>query len=195
MNVAPSAPSTTRWSNEPERFSIRRMAIWPLWTTGRSIALLMPRIADLGMVDDRRRRQAAHAAQAGDGERRAGQLVARDRMVAGGLGDPPHLAGRLPQVHRLGVPHDRHAQAAIGLRGDAQVDRFEPRDHFALVVVVGVELREAGQRLGHRQHDERQVGQLRLAVGAVAVEMLAERFELGDVDFFDVREVRNLRSC
>ena len=98
--------------------------------------------ADFGMVDDRRRRQAAHAAQARDGERRAGQLIARDRMVAGRLGDPPHLAGRLPQVHRLGMPHDRHAQAAVGLRGDAHVHRFEPRDHFALHVVMRIELRK-----------------------------------------------------
>ena len=37
MKIAPSAPSTTRWSNEPERFTIRRTAIWPWWTTGRSI--------------------------------------------------------------------------------------------------------------------------------------------------------------
>ena len=81
-------------------------------------------MADLGVVDDRRRRQAAHAAEARDGERRAGQLVARDRMVAGRFGDPPHLAGGLPQVHRLGMPHDRHAQPAIGLRGHAQVHRL-----------------------------------------------------------------------
>ena len=169
------------------------MAIWPLWTTGRSIALLMPRIATSGWL------MIGVAARPPIGPRlvtvnvEPASSFARDRLVAGGLGDAAHLAGRLPEVHRLGMAHDRHAQAAIGLRGDAQVDRFVARDHFALVFVMGVELREAAERPRHRQHDERQVGELGLAVGAMAVEMLAERFELGDVDFFDVREVGNLR--
>ena len=37
------------------------------------------------------------------------------------------------------------------------------------------------------------ISQLRLAVRAVAVEVLAERFEFRNVDLFDVREVWNLR--
>ncbi len=172
---------------------MRRMAIWPWCTTGRSAALLMPRMPTSGwlMIGVAARPPMRPRLVIVNVE--SDQLVARDRMVAGRLGDAAHLAGRLPQVHRLGMPHDRHAQAAIGLRRHAQVHGLEPRDHFALDVVMRVELRKPAQRPRHRQHDERQIRELRLAVGATAVEVFAQRFELGDVDFFDVREVGNLR--
>ena len=145
MNVAPSAPSTTRWSNDAERCRIRRIAIWPLPHDRPLNRLVDAENADFGMIDDRRGRDAAVAAEARDGERRIGKFVAGNRVVAGRLGDSPHFAGRLPQVHRFGMPHDRHAQAAVGLSRDAKVYGFVPRDHFALHVVVGVELRKAAQ--------------------------------------------------
>ncbi|MNC63736.1 hypothetical protein D3C75_1138840 [compost metagenome] len=43
-------PSTTRWSNELDRFIILRITIWPSITIGRSTIRLTPTIATSGVL-------------------------------------------------------------------------------------------------------------------------------------------------
>ena len=50
----------------------------------------------LGVIDDWRRGEAAHRAEARHGERGSREVVSRDRLIASGFGDPTHFAGRLP---------------------------------------------------------------------------------------------------
>jgi hypothetical protein len=57
--------------------------------------------------------------------------------------------GAVPQVQRLRLPQHRHHQAAVGLRGHAQVHRVKQRQHAGLVVEAAVDLR----KVGHRAHD------------------------------------------
>ena len=79
---------------------------------------------DLGMVDHRRRDDAAERAEAGDRDRRAAQLVARGRAGARRFGQARDLGRARPQVARFGMAHHRHHQAA---RRSASRCRGAPR--------------------------------------------------------------------
>jgi hypothetical protein len=50
MNCAASMPSTTRWSNEDDRFIILRATTWPLRSIGRSTMRLTPTMATSGWL-------------------------------------------------------------------------------------------------------------------------------------------------
>ncbi len=89
----------------------------------------------------------------------------------------------------------RHHQAAVGLRGDAQMHGAVARDEIGRVVVARIHL----WKFAHRQHDgahqQRQQCQLAARRGVLGVELLAQRFALGHVDFLDIGEVRNMLLC
>ena len=85
----------------------------------------------------------------------------------------------------------RHHQAGQGLRGDAQVHGAVARHRASLVVVAGVHLREVAHRQHHRACHERQQGQLAALGRVFAVQLRAQGFELGHVDFLDVGEMRD----
>ena len=59
-----------------------------------------------------------------------------------------------------------------------------------LFVVVCIALGMLRHDLSEGEHDERQVGQLRLAVVLAGIQHLTKLFELGHIDFFEKREVR-----
>ena len=106
-------------------------------------------------------------------------------------GQAQHFGGTFPDVARLGVLDDRHHESGLGLRCDAQMHRAIAGDDAGVVVEVRVDLRIVGDCEHHRAHDERQQGELRLIFAARFVQEGAQLFEFGDIDFFDVREVRN----
>ena len=60
-----------------------------------------------------------------------------------------------------------------------------------VVVVVRVDLREVGDRLDDREHEERQHGQFRPLLGRAGVERGAQLLERGHVDFLDVGKMRD----
>ena len=89
------------------------------------------------------------------------------------------------------MPDDWNLEAVLRLRGDAEVNGFVLQQKVAIAVMRDVALRELPQRPDERETEERQQCQ---PIGSVffLVEMPAQRLQLGDVDFLDVREVRNL---
>ena len=89
------------------------------------------------------------------------------------------------------MAHDRHHQAVRRLRRDADMDAAVAVDGLGLVVVVRVDLREVGDRLDQRLHQERQQGQLRAVAACPGVERRAQLLERGDVDLLDIGEVRD----
>ncbi|MBC7209429.1 MAG: filamentous hemagglutinin family protein, partial [Pseudomonas sp.] len=131
----------------------------------------------------------AQGAEAGQGDGRAGQLLAAGLVVARGVGDTGNLAGVAPQVAGLGVAQYRHHQAVVALGGDADMHRAVAGDDLGLVVVGGIDLREVAQGDDHGAHQERQQGQLAAAVAMLGVELLAQGLEGSDVDLFDIAEV------
>ena len=62
-------------------------------TTGRLTTAPVPRMRDLRLVDDRGVEQRAAAAGVGQRERAAAELVGRDLVGAGALGEVGDLAG------------------------------------------------------------------------------------------------------
>ena len=143
------------------------------------------------MVDHRRRDDAAQRAQAGDGDGRTAEFLARCLGRARRVGQARDLRSGGPQVARLGVAQYRHHQAAVGLRRDADVHRAIAGDDAGIVVEARVDLR----KFAHRQHDRaRQQRQQREAAALgtpLRVQPRAQRLQLGDVDLFDVGEVRD----
>src|SRR5213082_2231141 len=143
-------------------------------------------------VDDRRAGDAAQLAETGDGDGRTGQLFALRLVGARSLAHPAHLGRQIPQRERLGVVHHRHLEAVGSLRGDTQVHGPVPHDHAPLGVVVRIALWKILQHAHQRQRQERQIAQRRRTRRQRAVQMAAQGFELGDVEFLHVGEVRNV---
>src|ERR1700738_3887377 len=90
---AASAPSMTRWSYDSDSGSNNRGTTWPSRTTGCSRPRARPRVATPRIVDDRGKGRAADAAEVGDGERAAAQLLQRDLLLPRPLGDFGQLLG------------------------------------------------------------------------------------------------------
>src|SRR5437870_3879445 len=110
---------------------------------------------DLGVVDDRRRQQAAELARARDGERRASELLGLELAGARGFHKPRELVRQLINRARVAVADDRHHQALVGLHGDAEVVTVEVDDFGAFE--ARIQLGHFLERLGHgleRQRDE-----------------------------------------
>ena len=107
------------------------------------------------------------------------------------LGQARHFSGTFPDVARLGVSDYWHHESGLGLRCDAQMHCAVAGDDVGVVVEVRVDLRIVGDREHHRAHDERQQRELRLIFAASFVQEGAQLFKFGDIDFLDVREVRN----
>ena len=66
------------------------------------------------------------------------------------------------------------------------------QQHAALGVVVRVALREFVEHAHDRRREERQVGERGAPFVALSIQVRAQRLEFGDVDFFDVGEVRDV---
>ncbi len=142
-------------------------------------------------VDDRRRRHPAQRAEAGEGDGRAGQVLALDRARPRLLGKPLEFARAIPQVARLGVPHDRNHQPRGRVGGDADVHGVVAAEDAGLVVVERVDVGEGPHGPHHGQHQERQQGETRALRILLAVERLPQALELGQVEFLHIAEVGN----
>ncbi|MNI66154.1 hypothetical protein D3C73_1217010 [compost metagenome] len=89
------------------------------------------------------------------------------------------------------MAHDGHHQTAIALRGDADVYGAKARHHAAFIVIARIDLRKVPQRHHHGARQERQQGQLAPRLAPFLVQLHAQVFQFGHVDFLDVAEVRN----
>ena len=138
---------------------------------------------DLGLVDDRGVEQGARAADVGDREGAAGQLVRADLVVAGAGGEVGDVPGEAGDVQLVGVRDHRDEQAARGVDRDGQVHGPVVGHLLALLVDRGVELRVLLERLDRRLREERQVGQLdALAALELGLGLRAQPGDAGDVD-------------
>ena len=64
-------------------------------------------------------------------------------------------------------------------------------DNAGLVVEARVDLRKIAQRDHHCANQQRQHGQAATRFGPAPVQLRAQFFQLGDVDFLDIAEMRN----
>jgi hypothetical protein len=83
-------------------------------------------------------------------------------------------------------------RAPSDTRRISEVDAVVAHDHVALGIVDRVALGEVAEHAHERGADERQERERRLALRLARVQVLAQRLEFGDVDFLDVREVRDV---
>jgi hypothetical protein len=95
----------------------------------------------------------------------------------------------LPQIAGFGMAHHRHHKTVRGLGGDADMDRIEAVDDAGLIVKMGIDLRKIRQGPHQRPHQEGQHGELVALAEIFLVEMLAQLFQRGDVDLFDIGEM------
>ena len=154
-----------RWSNGDERFISLRA------TTGRREAGPLDDAVDADdghfrVVDDRGGGDAADRAEAGNGDGRTTQFLARGLAGAYRVGKACDFGGGLPQVQRFCMGHDRHRQADLALRGDAQLHAAVAGDDVGFIVVARIHLREVAQGQHDGAGQERQQGEL--AASAVA---------------------------
>ena len=132
-NSAARAPSTTRWSNVSATSPIGRTTTSPSRTTGRGGDPADAEDRDLRMVDDRRLEEAGELAGARHGERRAAELVGRERAGAGGLGEARDLGGELVDRALVSQPRTTGTtRPVVGLHGDADVVAVEVDDLVSL---------------------------------------------------------------
>src|SRR6185295_11150535 len=101
--------------------------------------------------------QAGLLAERGDRERGAGQLFARQRGVARGLGQAPDLDRQLEQAELVRVVHDRHDQTLIGRSRDPDVIVAEQYELVGLRVEAAVQDRVLLERRDHRLDREREI--------------------------------------
>ena len=109
--------------------------------------------------------RAPDAAEVGDREGAAGQLVGPDLVGAGALGDVGDLLGQPGDREVTGVLDDRGEQTLLGVDREGEVLAVVVGDLAGLGVDRGVELRVLLQRVDRRLGEERQVGQLDALAG------------------------------
>ena len=126
------------------------------------------------------------------GDRRAGQLLALGRVVARRCRHAPDLRSQLIERQRFGMAHHRHLESIARLRRDAGVHGLVAQDDLARRIVVRVALRKLLQHTHQRGKHEWQESSATAPGRALAIQILAQRFELGDVHFLDVGEMRDV---
>ena len=143
------------------------------------------------MIHDRRKADAADAAQIRDGERAAFHIGGREFLVARLLRELRQLDRQFDNVFLVHIANHRNQQAAIGIGGNADVDVLLVDDFFFLHIDAGVELRENFQRRGADFQRDR--GDRHLAAGffGLGSEARAQLLEFGDVGAVVLRDVRN----
>ena len=104
----------------------------------------MPRIADCGGIEDRRRHQRAVHAAVGDAEGAAGELLELERALARALAEIRGRAFDLGEAHAFGIADHRDDEAVRAADGDAHVDEVPVDD--VLAVDLGVGGGEFGER-------------------------------------------------
>src|SRR5580658_1470320 len=142
-------------------------------------------------IDDGRRGDTAQLAETRDRDGGAHQLLARRLVRAGTFGHPADLRRQRPELERLRVAHHRYLEAVRRLRGDPDMHRAMPYQHAAGGVVQHVALREGFESPHQGGDHQRQIRVARLALGQLAVQVLPQRLELGDVDLLDIGKMRN----
>ena len=134
---------------------------------------------DLRVIHERRGEEPAQPAGARDGERRAAQLLRRERPGGGRGSQPRDLRRQLLDRLRRSVADDGDHEAGLGLHRHPEVDVVEVDDLVA--VEAGVQRRMAAERLNRRAKDERQVAELAPGQG-----------EVGEVALLDHGDGRHL---
>ena len=111
---------------------------------------------DLGVVDNRGLDEASELAGARDCERRAAELVRRERPRACSFRQPLDVGVKLVNRTRVAVTDDRDDESVLRLDGHAEVVAVEVDDRVSLE--ARVQLRKLAQRfragLQHRRHKQ-----------------------------------------
>ena len=101
-------------------------------------------------------------------------------------------AAAAPEIARLGVPDDRHDEARRRLRGDADMDAGVLMEDARFVVEERVQVRLVGDRLAPSRASGTAAASARLGRPLLLVERGAQLLERGDVDLFDIGDVRDV---
>ena len=109
----------------------------------------------LGVVDEGSREEPAELPRARDRERRAAQLLGRERPGAGTVRKPARLLLQLIELLPVHRAQDRDDEALVRLHGEAQVVTLP--EHDLLAVEGRVQLRELLQPRHDRLQEVREV--------------------------------------
>ena len=140
------------------------------------------------MIDDGRGEKAAEAAEIGDGESSAGDLVGLELARAGAGGEIDDGALQAGDVLFVGLADDGHDQAAVERHGDADIDLVVKDDIGSLD--RGVDDGERAQGLGGGAGDEGQEGQAEaIAFAELLLGPGAQARDLGHIDAVDGGDV------
>ncbi len=147
----------------------------------------------LRWVDDRRRVGTAQHADIGDADGAVGEIRLADPALAGGLGQPRHLAGDLEQAQLLDALDIGHQQADPAVHRHADVAVRLVVDFADRVVDPAVEDRMGLERQRQRLHHQRHQRESRAGRLGLRLEPLTQRQQLGDIDLVAVAEMRDRR--
>ena len=146
--------------------------------------------ADLRRRDDRRVEQRALAAEVGQRERGAEQLVRRDLVRPRAVGEVRDLVREAGDAQVTRVVDGRGQQAALGVHRDAEVLGAVVGHLLGLVVDRRVQLRVLLERLDRGLGEERQERELHAL--ALLERTLRARAQLGDLGHVDLEHLGEL---
>ncbi|ABU78443.1 hypothetical protein ESA_03221 [Cronobacter sakazakii ATCC BAA-894] len=144
-------------------------------------------------VHDRREVGGAQAADAGDGEAAALHFAGGQLAIARFFGDGHQLARKLDDAFLVHIFEHRYNQAVRGIHRHADVDVFFQRQTLTVFRQRAVKARHLLKGSGNGFHDEDNRGDLhiQLTLLSFGVLLLTERFQIGDIGFVEVRNVRD----
>ena len=142
--------------------------------------------ADFGMVDDRRRNQSAHAADRGDGERAATQVLAASPAGLPFGSESLGLAGNGEQVFLVRIANNGDNQTTRRRDRDADVVMIVQDDFAGLLVERTVDERNFLECLGNGLYKERQIRELDADAGTSIAHADTQANQFGDIAFIDI---------
>ena len=145
---------------------------------------------DFRAVDDRREHGAADAAEAGDGETAALHGIDLELAFARQFGHFGQFLGNVHDILFIDIADHRYHQAIRRIAGKADMEVLLQEQVFSVGGKRCVEGRVGTQGVDHRFHQESQQRQLDAALGGFVEHGFAEVFQVGDVGFVELRDVR-----
>ncbi|ABX22687.1 hypothetical protein SARI_02840 [Salmonella enterica subsp. arizonae serovar 62:z4,z23:-] len=144
-------------------------------------------------VDNRREVGSSQAADTGDSEATALHFASGKLTITRFFGDGSQFARQLSHTLLIHVFKDWNHQTIWRINRHADVDVFLQRQALTIFGQRAIEARHLLKRSGNRFHDEdnRGVFHIQFALLSFGVLLFTERFQIGDIGFVEVRNVRD----
>ena len=90
------------------------------------------------------------------------------------------------------MSHNGHHESAVRLGGDTDMGGGIAMENILAVIKTGTENRMILQGNDHGTQNQRQQRQMRFFLSGFGIEVLAQGFQLGDIDFLDIGYMRDV---